>query len=628
VRKRATVVGVVAIGLFASIAGADGVANFVQQPGVLEFSGRLFVRPLQVGDLVTQGMNVDAATAQHDQALQLLAPDDVEILTSTDDHVIDIPDGFDENTYSDFLMNTGLFQYAHPDWICYPVDTVPNDPQVGAQWQHGKIQSYKAWDIHTGTDNVTVGIVDTGVDSNHPDLAAALVPGFNAVSNLSQQQGGEIEDFNGHGTFTSGCAAAIGNNNVQVCGIGWDFHIMPIKVVVGGNGGASFGNLTQGAQWAAANGARAVNVSYSGVNSTGVNTTGQFVKNQGGLLCWAAGNDNVQLTLDHASAIVVGATTIADVKAGFSNWGKPIDIVAPGQDVRSTTLGGSTGISSGTSFSSPIVAGAVALIFSTEPSLTPDEAEAVLYEGAVDLGAVGEDNFYGAGRLNTYNTLSLLGDVVDPPVQIALPFFEDVEDFVMDATEWQIVDGAEVSGGANNPPSGFATIHLDETDSITTQQLETLDLLNPPQTPFYLSFYSEHRQVEAGKSLNVEFFSELQQDWLLLDEIVSDGVTQNEFDFFEYEMPVNAYGDTLQIRFTFDGDAADDWYLDDIGVSTTPAGACFADFNADGSLSILDFVAFQTAFSAGDDAADCNDDGSLSVLDFVCFQQAFLAGCP
>jgi hypothetical protein len=224
--------------------------------------------------------------------------------------------------------------------------------------------------------------------------------------------------------------------------------------------------------------------------------------------------------------------------------------------------------------------------------------------------------------------MSLLGDVVKPPVQIAIPFFEDVEDFVLDATEWQIVDGAEVSGAANNEPSGFNSIHLDETDSLTTQQLKTLDLLNPPQKPIYVSFFSEHRQVEAGKTLTVEYFSELQQAWLLLDEIVSDGVTQNQFDFFEYEMPLNAYGDTLQIRFSFDGDASDDWYLDDIAVGTTPAGGCFADFNADGSLSILDFVAFQLAFGAGDDEADCNADGSLSVLDFVCFQQAFLAGCP
>ena len=407
---------------------------------------------------------------------------------------------------------------------------------------------------------------------------------------------------------------------------------MPIKVVVGGQGGASFSDLVQGAQWGAANGARAVNVSYSGVNSPGVNTAGTFIKSQGGLLCWAAGNDAQQLTNDHPNAIVVGATTTADVKAGFSNWGVPIDIVAPGELVRSTTIGGGHGLSSGTSFSSPIVAGAVALLFSANEDLTPDECEMLLYEGAIDLGAAGEDILYGNGRLDTFNALTLLGDIIDPidpPLQTTFPFFEDVEDFVMDTAEWYVVDGAEVSGAGGNEPSGFNSIEFDQADSATTQQIPTLDLLGPPTEPFYLSFWSQHSGVEAGETLTVEYFSEAFQEWLVLDQLVSDGTNQVDFDLHEYEMPLNAYGNQLQIRFTLGADEVNDnWFLDDIGVSAEPAGGCPGDFNGDGTLSILDFVAFQIAFTGGDESADCDESGLLNVLDFVCFQTEFSAGCP
>ena len=613
--------------LTSSAALADDVFEpYVEQPGVQEFSGHLYVRPHQISDMIASGVSRQVAEDRYEAALALIAPSIVSVLEATDNYVISLPEGLDENAQGEALFTTGLFEYVHPDWICYPLDTVPNDPAVGAQWQHGKIQSYKAWDLHTGSD-IIVAIVDTGVDHDHPDLGPNLVPGFYTPGNLPEDQGGVTEDFNGHGTFSAGCAAAIGNNNVGVVGVGWDFKIMPIKVTVGGQGGAPFSELVQGAQWAALHGAKAVNVSYSGVNNNGVNTAGAYVKSQGGLLCWSAGNDNAQLTNDHEHAIVVAASNAGDGKASFSNWGVPIDIIAPGQGVRSTTLGGGHGTSSGTSFSSPIVAGAVALLFSANEDLEPDEVEQLLYDGAVDLGAPGEDIYFGNGRLDTYQSLVALGDLGGgEPTLIPLPFFEDVEDFVMDPTEWHIIGGAEVSGGASNEPSGINSIELDQTDTITTQQLATIDLLNP-LVPIYLSFYSEHRQVEQGKALLVEYFSETTQQWLVLDTLVSDGVTQDEFDFHQYELPFNAYGDQLQIRFSFDGDDADSWYLDDVSVSTEPAGGCLADFNDDGQLTILDFVAFQTAFASGDESADCNADGSLSVLDFVCFQQAFVAGC-
>lgn len=214
-----------------------------------------------------------------------------------------------------------------------------------------------------------------------------------------------------------------------------------------------------------------------------------------------------------------------------------------------------------------------------------------------------------------------------PPVQTNLPFLENAEDFVLDVAQWYVVEGADTSGAASNPPSGFVSVLMNADDTITTQQIKTLDLLNPPMTPFYLSFWSETTQMEGGETLLIEYFSELQQQWLVLDTIVADSGSMNTFELFEYEMPVQAYGDVLQVRFTVDNDAADSWFLDDISVSVESVGGCAGDFNGDGQLNVLDFVAYQTAFINEDPAADCDDNGQFNVLDFVCFQAAFTAGC-
>jgi subtilisin family serine protease len=274
------------------------------------------------------------------------------------------------------------------------------------QWHHQTLQSTLAWDITTGDPSVIIAIVDGGVELDHPDLAGALVPGYNAEDRIAQQDGGEVDDVDGHGTLVAGLAGAIGNNGTHVVGIGWDFSIMPVRYY-NTPGGGYLHNVLDGARWAVDHGAKCINVSQTGVEYETVQTTGEYIKSQGGLLFWAAGNDGRDLSwFDWGDVIVVGGTDQEDNRTSCSAFGLAVDVFAPGIDILSTGIPGALAISGcGTSASTPMAAGVSALVWTVEPLLTPDQVAAHLFSGCVDLGPPGNDVTWGWGRINSYSTV-------------------------------------------------------------------------------------------------------------------------------------------------------------------------------------------------------------------------------
>src|SRR5262249_21974202 len=158
------------------------------------------------------------------------------------------------------------------------------------------------------------------------------------------------------------------------------------------SGSAFLSDVLWGATWAATHGARIISISYAGVDSPAAEATGQAIKDYyGGLLFWAAGNSNQELTFDWPRVVVVGST---DVKAPDSNWGAAIDVVAPGANVYSTTRGGGYGWVSGTSYAAPVAAAVTALGWSLNPDLSPDQMLSRLSWSCNDLGDPGEDPVY------------------------------------------------------------------------------------------------------------------------------------------------------------------------------------------------------------------------------------------
>jgi hypothetical protein len=208
-----------------------------------------------------------------------------------------------------------------------------------------------------------------------------------------------------------------------------------------------------------------------------------------------------------------------------------------------------------------------------------------------------------------------------------IPFHEPFADSTFNTgTAWDSIAGAQVSTSADNEPSDPYSMSLDGTDSATTH---TFRMASAP-FPTYLSFYTQHKGVESGKSLVVEYTTDF-GDWAEFATITSNGSDQSQFSFHQESLTIDAYHDGFAIRFRAAGaDSSDDWYVDDIrlGDEFTPPDDCVADFNGDGAVNTQDVLAFLNAWNAGDPSADINGDGTINTQDVLAYLNLWNIGCP
>ena len=507
---------------------------------------------------------MERVEARMEGARARLAPSLIESFGDIDLHAFGVPEGWTEEEIAAVLMATGDYEYVEPDWRVYPHDTTPNDPLYGNQWHHrsGFMNSVRGWDFATGGADIIVASCDTGVRLTHADLGASLVPGFNAVTNLTQAQGGVVDDtLNGHGTATAGCFGAIGNNGTGVSGVGWRFAVMPVRVSDRADGIANLSDILQGARWASDNGAFVANCSYGGSNSSQANSTGVYIRGNGGLLTFSSGNDGVEdQTADRGAVITVGASNQANNRAGFSNYGVGIDVVAPGSNIYTTQRGGGYGYSTGTSFSAPLTAGALALIKAANPTLTNLQVEQILYDTALDIATPGEDDLTGHGLVRVGEAVEA---AVFGPSHIDLPFFDDFSGGVLSNLWRDAVGVIEVNrDAAGLGPDDYA-MNLDAGDSVRTVAMRAAALASGIGE---IRFATQHRGVESGESLLVEYLDPI-GNWGVLATIVSDGADQDGFASHRFAAPFLALHDDLRLRFTAQGsDGGDEWYIDDVRV--------------------------------------------------------------
>lgn len=331
-----------------------------------------------------------------------------------------------------------------------PTSTTPNDPYYSSSGSWGqtyqdlygihKINAAAAWDQTTGSSNIVVAVVDTGVDRNHEDLAANMWtnPGETPGNGVDDDGNGYVDDYHGwdfvnddndptddygHGTHCAGTIAAVGNNGKGVVGVNWTSKIMALKFL----NSAGSGSIADGAAaliYAADMGAKVSS------NSWGCNCQSSFTEDavkyehdREMVVVAAAGNSDND-ALDHSpsssdQAITVAASDYNDAKAYFSNWGEKIDVAAPGVDILSTratvnplcttarTVGTNYCRISGTSMATPHVAGLAALLLAKNPGLNNEEVRQIIRTGADDLGAVGKDRDFGYGRINAAGSMAL-----------------------------------------------------------------------------------------------------------------------------------------------------------------------------------------------------------------------------
>ncbi len=319
-------------------------------------------------------------------------------------HVVEVPEQA-EDAVIKALRNNPNIEYAERDQLVALSASAPNDAYYYLQWHLPKIGALTAWDDTAGA-GVTVAILDTGVESDHPDLAANMVPGWNSASNNS-----DTSPVHWHGTGVAGTVAAISNNGMGMSSVAWDANIMPIRVTDRSDGVATSSAIANGIIWAADNGADVINMSYDiniSVDNV-VKDAAQYLRGLGGVAVAAAGNSSMDYGYaDNPYIINVSATTSSDVKAGFSNYGSIVDVAAPGEDIYTLQTNGGYAVALGTSFASPATAGVVALIMSANPYLTPEEVEDVLEQSADDLVAGSNVHpYYGHGRVNAAAAVAL-----------------------------------------------------------------------------------------------------------------------------------------------------------------------------------------------------------------------------
>ena len=278
----------------------------------------------------------------------------VSQINGTKVHIIELPPTASARAVAALLAHNPHLKFAEPDYQL-PSQLQFNDEYFGYAWHLPRIEAPNAWDISTG-NNVTIAIIDSGVNAGHPDLVGKVVPGWNFFNNDAN-----TSDVYGHGTLVAGTAAASSNNGIGVSSVAGGARIMPMRVT----DTAGMGYLSQMAQaitWAADHGARVANLSFeaAGGYST-VQSAAQYMKNKGGLVVTAAGNTGTQQSFAASDAtIVVSATDGNDARTSWSSYGSFVDLAAPGVSIWTTTSGGGYGAVSGTSFSTPITAGAIA----------------------------------------------------------------------------------------------------------------------------------------------------------------------------------------------------------------------------------------------------------------------------
>ncbi|WP_431478072.1 S8 family serine peptidase [Massilia eburnea] len=395
------------------LAAATPLAFSAPNHGDPEFAkGRILVEP-------QAGLTID----EFAKDLKIHGAGKAYKLGQSNIHVIEVPHG-SEKALANKLKHNPHYKFAELDERV-EVSATTNDPYLGSEWHIAKMGVNTAWDKTQGA-GITIAILDSGIDSSHPDFAGRLVAGYNSYDNNTN-----TADVCGHGTKAAGSAAAALNNGVGVAGVAGQARIMPVRIAYNNSGScyAYFSTMASGVTWAADHGARVVNISYANVpTSSAVQSAANYLKGKGGLLFVSAGNYNRDEGFTPTDTMIaVSATDSADNRSSFSSYGAFVSLSAPGTGIYTTVMGGGYGAVNGTSFASPVAAGVAALVMSANPSLSADQVKSILFTTAVDLGTAGRDIYFGYGRVNAAAAIAKAtgtvtsADTTRPTVAIAAP---------------------------------------------------------------------------------------------------------------------------------------------------------------------------------------------------------------
>ncbi|MEX2457940.1 MAG: S8 family serine peptidase, partial [Actinomycetota bacterium] len=365
-------------------------------------------KPARDAETVLVKFAAGATESSEDAALDRSEAEEIGTVGATGYEVAELDPGTTPEEAVRDLESERIVDDAQVNYV-RETSALPNDPALyyGDQEYLKTMRLPAAWNLTKGTSTKTIAILDTGIDTNHPDLASRIKPGFNAITG-----GANVEDDNGHGTFVAGVAAGISNNGRGIASAAWAAGILPVKVL-NADGEGTDADIAEGITWAADHGASVINLSLGGPGFSSVlNSALNYAFSKKVIVVAAAGNDGSRVANYPAAFGGVIAVTATDSDLGstfayFSNHGWWVDVAAPGMNIVSTMAGPGEdyAIGDGTSFAAPLVAGVAFLMRLRYPTMPVGTVNHRLRTTSQDHGPYGFDPFYGAGRVDAYAAL-------------------------------------------------------------------------------------------------------------------------------------------------------------------------------------------------------------------------------
>jgi len=402
----------------------------------------VYKRPGQVSHLIADGsillrFNLGLSVAKQEQILRSAGVRNFKF--RRDDARTYIAQVSPEETVrvAERLAQSLDMDYAHPDFIYQKSRFLePDDPLTEDQWHLNLVGARAAWDLETGSTDVVIAIIDSGVDLTHPEFDGRLV---DPRDSLEFDDDPTPDTYDAHGTSCAGLAAAAMNNATGVAGICPGCSVMPIRIM-SEDGWGRYGADVDAFEWAGDHGASILSNSWGTSEPSSIPSAMQAAiqavaddsrNGAGALILFASGNEyreNFDYELaSHPSVLGVGATDSRDLKEYYSNWGNQLDITAPAGSV-TTDIQSSGGYSNGdytyhfggTSAATPVAAGIAGLIFSVDPTFARAQVSSILTATADKIGNQPYENafnpYYGFGRVNALRAVQMAtgGEVCEP----------------------------------------------------------------------------------------------------------------------------------------------------------------------------------------------------------------------
>lgn len=292
--------------------------------------------------------------------------------------------------------------YLEPDKTV-KIQATATDPLYDEQYYLNTIKVPAAWDLVDVNEELTISIVDTGIDFDHPDLKDSIVGGVNVIDENQSPK-----DDHGHGTQMAGIIAAAKDNNEGIAGILPGVDLIAVKALDEFGEGRSY-DVAKGIRTSVDYGADIIILSLSDpFYSFDMEDAVRYAEEKGVLVVAAVGNrgERIGYPAAFSTVLAVGSVNQSNRVSSYSNRGQELDVVAPGEKILTTTLDGKYTTASGTSLAAPQVAGIAGLIMSKYPDLTPAQIRDLIRYNAVDIEQAGWDTLSGYGLVDAVKSLN------------------------------------------------------------------------------------------------------------------------------------------------------------------------------------------------------------------------------